>query len=86
MILTRQILTLSGAEGEILNSAERHLRIIFAGSLFVYFAQSSNTIMCGEGLLRQAMLFSGGLAVLNIILGAVVLSLIFYIPVELAPE
>ena len=30
MIFTRQILTLSGAEGEILNNAERYLRIIFA--------------------------------------------------------
>lgn len=35
----RQLLTLSGAEGEILNNAERYLRIIFAGSLFVNFAQ-----------------------------------------------
>lgn len=51
MIFTRPILSLSGAEGEILNNAERYLRIIFAGSLFVNFAQSSNMIMRGEGLL-----------------------------------
>ena len=38
MIFTRPILSLSGAEGEILNNAERYLRIIFAGSLFVNFA------------------------------------------------
>jgi len=53
MIFTRQLLTLSGAEGEILNNAERYLRIIFAGSLFVNFAQSSNMIMRGEGLLKK---------------------------------
>lgn len=53
MIFTRQLLTLSGAEGEILNNAERYLRIIFAGSLFVNFAQSSNMIMRGEDLLKK---------------------------------
>lgn len=60
MIFTRQILTLSGAEGEILNNAEHYLRIIFAGGLFVNFAQSSNMIMRGEGILKQAMVFSAG--------------------------
>ena len=76
MIFTRQILTLSGAEGEILNNAERYLRIIFAGSLFVDFAQSSNMIMRGEGLLKQAMLFSGGSAILNIILDPILISVL----------
>ena len=47
MIFTRQLLSLSGAEGEILNYAERYLHIIFAGSLFVNFAQSANMIMRG---------------------------------------
>ncbi len=74
MIFTRPILMLSGAEGEILNNAERYLRIIYAGSLFVNFAQSANMIMRGEGLLKQAMLFSGGSAVLNIILDPVFIS------------
>ena len=74
MIFTRSILMLSGAEGEILNNAERYLRIIYAGSLFVNFAQSANMIMRGEGLLKQAMLFSGGSAVLNIILDPVFIS------------
>ena len=68
MIFTKQILMLSGASGEILELALRYLRIIFAGSLFVNFAQSSNMIMCGEGLLKQAMLFSAGSAIMNIIL------------------
>lgn len=48
MTFTRQLLTLSGAEGEILNNANRYLRIIFAGSLFVNFGQSANMIMRGE--------------------------------------
>ena len=68
MIFTRQILTLSGAEGEILNNAEKYLRIIFAGSLFVNFSQSANMIMRGEGILKKAMLITGTGAVLNIIL------------------
>ncbi|ANU49794.1 hypothetical protein ADH76_07550 [Enterocloster clostridioformis] len=76
MIFTRQLLTLSGAEGEILNNAERYLRIIFAGSLFVNFAQSSNMIMRGEGLLKQAMVFSGGSAILNIILDPILISVL----------
>lgn len=74
MIFTRPILTLSGAEGAILNNAERYLRIIYAGSLFVNFAQSANMIMRGEGLLKRAMLFSGGSAVLNIILDPIFIS------------
>lgn len=73
MVFTRQILMLSGATGEILESATRYLRIIFVGSLFVNFAQSSNMIMRGEGRLKQAMLFSGGSAVLNIILDPILI-------------
>ena len=76
MIFTRPLLMLSGAEGEILNNAERYLRIIFAGSLFVNFAQSSNMIMRGEGLLKQAMVFSAGSAILNIILDPILISVL----------
>ena len=76
MIFTRPILTLSGAEGAILNNAERYLRIIFAGSLFVNFAQSSNMIMRGEGLLKQAMIYSGASAILNIILDPILISVL----------
>lgn len=68
MIFTRPILRLTGAEGEILDIAVRYLRIIFVGSLFVNFAQSANMILRGEGMLKQAMLLSGGAAILNIIL------------------
>ena len=73
IVFTRQILMLSGASGEILDLAVRYLRIIFAGSLFVNFAQSSNMIMRGEGLLKRAMLFSGGSAIMNIILDPILI-------------
>ena len=76
MVFTRQLLTLCGAEGEILNQATRYLRIIFAGSLFVNFAQSSNMIMRGEGLLKQAMMFSAGSAILNIILDPLLITVL----------
>lgn len=76
MIFTRQILSLSGAEGEILDIATCYLRIIFAGSLFVNFAQSANMIMRGEGVLKRAMMISGGAAVLNIILDPIFITIL----------
>lgn len=76
MIFTRRILTLTGAEGEILDIATRYLRIIFAGSLFVNFAQSANMVMRGEGILKKAMLITGTGAVLNIILDPIFISLL----------
>lgn len=76
MIFTKQILMLSGASGEILELAVQYLRIIFAGSLFVNFAQSSNMIMRGEGLLKQAMFFSAGSAIMNIILDPIFILLL----------
>ena len=68
MVFTRQILMLSGAQGEILEIGIGYLRIVFAGSLFINFAQSANMIMRGEGLLKKAMLITGTGAVLNIVL------------------
>lgn len=76
LVFTKQLVTLSGAQGEILNLAVRYLRIVFVGSLFVNFAQSSNMIMRGEGLLKQAMLFSAGSAVLNILLDPILIFLL----------
>lgn len=76
MVFTKQILMLSGARGEILELALRYLRIIFAGSLFVNFAQSSNMIMRGEGVLKQAMLFSASSAIMNIILDPIFILLL----------
>ena len=41
MVFTRQLLTLAGASDNILTYAEKYLRIVFAGSLFVNFFQSA---------------------------------------------
>lgn len=68
IVFTRQLLQLSGAEGEMLDTAERYLRIVFIGSLFVNFAQSANMVMRGEGLIKRAMFIMGGGALLNIAL------------------
>ncbi len=75
MLFTRQILVLSGAQGEILENAVVYLRIIFAGSIFVDFAQAANMVMRGEGLLKRAMIIMGIGAVLNIILDPIMISL-----------
>ncbi len=76
MIFTRQILTLSGAEGEILEQAVRYLRIVFTGSLFVNFAQAANMVMRGEGLLKRAMLIMGAGALLNIALDPLMIAIV----------
>ena len=76
MSFTKQILTLSGAQGEILDNAERYLQIIFAGSLFVNFAQSANMVMRGEGALKKAMLIMGTGAIINIILDPIMISML----------
>lgn len=75
MLFTRQILILSGAQGEILENAVIYLRIIFAGSIFVNFAQAANMVMRGEGLLKRAMLIMGMGAVLNIVLDPIMISM-----------
>jgi len=76
MNFTKQILSLSGAQGEILDNAERYLHIIFAGSLFVNFAQSANMVMRGEGALKKAMLIMGTGAIINIILDPIMISML----------
>lgn len=68
IVFARELLMLAGAEGEMLELATSYLRIIFAGSLFVNFGQSSNMIMRGEGELVKAMLIMASSAVLNIVL------------------
>lgn len=68
LIFTRQLLTLAGAQGEVLEEAVRYLRIVFCGSLFVNLGQSTNMIMRGEGKLKKAMIIMATSAILNIIL------------------
>lgn len=53
MVFTRQLLSLAGAGDNIMNYAEKYLRIVFAGSLFVNFFQSANMVIRGEGQLKR---------------------------------
>lgn len=64
----RPLLILTGAEGDMLDGAVSYMQIIFIGSLFVNFAQSSNMIMRGEGIMVKAMAIMGGGAILNMLL------------------
>ncbi len=68
MIFTKQLLSLAGASGSLLGYAEKYLRIVFAGSLFVNFFQSANMVIRGEGQLKKAMLIISSGAVLNMLL------------------
>ena len=72
-IFTRQLLSLAGAEGEVLEQAVRYLRVVFCGSLFVNLGQSTNMIMRGEGKLKKAMAIMATSAILNIILDPVLI-------------
>lgn len=65
---TTGLLSLSGAKGNILAQAERYLKVVFIGSLFVNFAQSANMVMRGEGKLKIAMGIMAAGALLNIAL------------------
>lgn len=67
----RQLLMLTGAEGDMLDLATSYLRIVFLGSLFVNFGQSSNMVMRGEGYMARAMLIMGSGAVLNMVLSPI---------------
>ncbi len=73
MVFTRQLLQVSGAQGEILELGVRYLRIIYIGSIFVNFAQSANMIMRGEGLMKKAMMIMGIGAILNIVLDPILI-------------
>lgn len=64
----RPLLALTGAEGAMLDLACSYLQVVYVGSLFVNFAQSSNMVMRGEGIMVRAMAIMGGGAVLNMIL------------------
>ena len=76
MVFTRQLLSLAGASDNILNYAEKYLRIVFAGSLFVNFFQSANMVIRGEGQLKRAMTIIASGAILNIILDPVFIKIL----------
>lgn len=71
MVFTRELVSISGAEGNVLDLAVRYLRIVFLGSFFVNFAQSANMIIRAEGLMKKAMYIMVAGAVLNIILNPI---------------
>ena len=73
MVFTRQLLSLAGAGDNIMNYAEKYLRIVFAGSLFVNFFQSANMVIRGEGQLKKAMTIIASGAILNIILDPIMI-------------
>lgn len=68
IVLSKKFLIMAGATPEIAELGVRYLRIIFLGSIFVNFTQSSNMVMRGEGLMKSAMLIMGLGALLNIVL------------------
>ena len=72
MVFTRQLLSLAGASDNILNYAEKYLRIVFAGSLF----QSANMVIRGEGQLKKAMTIIASGAILNIILDPIFITVL----------
>ena len=76
MVFTRQLLSLAGASDNILNYAEKYLRIVFAGSLFVNFFQSANMVIRGEGQLKKAMTIIASGAILNIILDPIFITVL----------
>ena len=76
MVFTRQLLTLAGASDNILTYAEKYLRIVFAGSLFVNFFQSANMVIRGEGQLKKAMTIIASGANLNIILDPIFITIL----------
>jgi len=75
LIFTKELLTLAGAEGEVLEEAIRYLRVVFCGSLFVNLGQSTNMVMRGEGKLKKAMIIMAASAILNIILDPILIML-----------
>ena len=76
IVFTRQLLSLTGASDNILNYAEKYLRIVFAGSLFVNFFQSANMVIRGEGQLKKAMTIIASGAILNIILDPIFITIL----------
>lgn len=74
-LFTTGLLSLSGAKGDILIQAERYLKVVFIGSLFVNFAQSANMVMRGEGKLKIAMGIMAAGALLNIALDPLLISI-----------
>lgn len=70
-VFARQLLSLSGAEGEILELGIRYMRVVFVGSILINFAQSANMIMRAQGMMKRAMALMGIGAVIDMILSPI---------------
>lgn len=70
-VFARQLLALTGAEGEILDLGVRYMRVVFTGSVLINFAQSANMILRAQGLMKRAMVLMGIGAVIDMILSPV---------------
>ncbi len=75
---SRQLLSFSRVEGDMLVYAINYLKIIFLGSFFVNFAQAANMVMRGEGKMMAAMIFMAIGAVLNITLDPIFIKVLGY--------
>ncbi len=71
MVFARQLLSLTGADGEILELGVRYMRVVFAGSVLVNFAQSANMLLRAQGLMKRAMVLMGIGAVIDMILSPI---------------
>ncbi len=75
---TRQLLSFSRVEGDMLIYAMNYLKIIFLGSFFVNFAQAANMVMRGEGKMMIAMAIMAIGAILNIVLDPIFIKVLGY--------
>ncbi len=75
---TKELLSFSKVEGEMLVYAIKYLKIIFMGSFFVNFAQAANMVIRGEGKMMIAMIIMAIGAVLNIILDPIFIKYLGY--------
>ncbi len=69
IILCPYIFEMMGVEDKVtLDAAVLYSRIMFGGSIFMFFSMVSNAILRGEGDAKRAMIIMVGSAILNIIL------------------
>lgn len=71
IVFARQLLAISGAEGEILELGIRYMRVVFTGSMLINLAQSANMIMRAQGLMKRAMILMATGAVIDMILSPI---------------
>ncbi len=62
------LLSLSGAEDDVLKMGVSYLRTVYLGSIFVNFMQAANMVIRAEGRMKTAMAIMAAGAILNIIL------------------